>query len=174
MSAIRSRRVPLREASIRDLDTLVLHRRRMFADMGGYTEDQLDAADPVYRTWARTRLRRGELMAWIVETKGGPVASGALWLMRVQPRPGHPTGVTPYLMSMYTAPEHRGKGHARRIVRAAMAWTKREKLPRMTLHASKMGRPLYESLGWTRTWEMAWRPVKPRAPARARREAPRR
>lgn len=125
--------------------------------MGGFTKRELDDADPVYRRWLRPRLARGEFIGWVSMHRGAPVASGGIWLMRIQPRPLHPTGLTPYLVSMYVEPEHRGRGHARRIVRAAMAWTRAKRLPRMTLHASRMGRPLYTRLGWVRTWEMAWR-----------------
>ena len=155
---MRSRRVTtLRLATTADVPLLEQHRRRMWEDMGGFTSQQLDEADPVYRRWLRPRLASGKLLAWIVEERGVAVASGALWLMRIHPRPTHPSGVTPYLLSMYTDPAHRGRGHARRIVRAATAWTKKNGYPRMTLHASEAGRPLYESLGWTRTWEMAFR-----------------
>lgn len=161
----------LRLATTDDLGTLVLHRRRMWEDIGGFAKRELDQADVAYRRWMRSRMRSGSFVAWIVEERGEPVASGAVWVQRIQPRPLHPTGATPYLLSMYTAPEHRGKGHARRIVQAATRWSKAEGHPRMTLHASEMGRPLYESLGWTRTWEMQLK-LMPQGRARARREAP--
>lgn len=144
----------LRIAKLADIPLLVRHRRKMWEDMGGYSKADLDAADPVYARWARPRLASGTLQAWIVEEKSEAIASGALWVMRIHPRPGAPTGLTPYLLSMYTAPEHRGKGHARRIVGAATAWARKEGYPRMTLHASDMGRVLYESLGWVATNEM--------------------
>lgn len=128
--------------------------------MGGYSEKELDAADPVYRRWIRLRLLSGEAVAWVSEARDGtPAASGVLWVQRVQPRPRWPSGATPYLMSMYTEPAHRGQGHAKRIVRAATAWTKEQGFPRATLHASEMGRPIYEALGWVRTWEMKWEPA---------------
>lgn len=144
----------LRRATVDDLPTLIAHRRGMWEDMGGHTTEELDAHDRDYRHWARVRLRRGELLGWIVEEKGAPVASGCVWVMRIHPRPGALTGETPYLLSMYTAPAARGRGHAKRIVKAAMAWAKKEGYPRMTLHASTMGRRLYESLGWEPTSEM--------------------
>lgn len=145
----------------------------MWEDMGGFSSEELDEADPVYARWARARLASGKLCAWIVEERGVPVASGAVWVMRIHPRPGAPTGLTPYLMSMYTLPEHRGKGHAQRIVRAAMKWSRDNGFARMTLHASEMGRPVYEKLGWERTYEMK-RTFTPRAPRRSPCEAPRR
>lgn len=57
---------------------------------------------------------------------------------------------------MFTAREHRGKGIAQRIVQAAVKQAKRGGYPRVTLHASEMGRPIYDKLGWERTWEMKY------------------
>lgn len=147
--------MPLRQATLADLDLLVRHRRAMWADMDvTYTREDLDAADPVYRAWAARRLRTGRFVGFIVEERGRPVASGCVWVKRVHPRPAAATLDEAYLLSMYTEPAHRGKGHAERIVRAALAWARERGLPRMTLHASDMGRPLYEKLGFERRWEM--------------------
>ena len=65
----------------------------MWEDMGGSSAEQLDAADLVYRRWLRPRLASGKLLAWVVEERGVAVASGALWPMRIHPRPAHPTGM---------------------------------------------------------------------------------
>ena len=126
----------------------------MWEDIGDRTPEELDAADPVYRRWARARLRSGRLAAWIAESGGVPVASGCVWVMRVQPRPGWPSGETPYRLSMFTDPAHRGEGLAERIVREAISWSRQNGYARLVLHASEMGRPIYERLGFTRTWEM--------------------
>jgi GNAT superfamily N-acetyltransferase len=144
----------LRRATLRDLDLLVRHRRGMWADIGGYKKRELDAADPVYRRWARARLRSGALVGWVVEVKGVAAASGCVWIQPAQPRPRVPEAVQPYLLSMYTEPEFRAQGYAKRIVKAAVSWVRAEGYPRFTLHASAMGRPMYEKLGWKRTWEM--------------------
>jgi GNAT superfamily N-acetyltransferase len=134
----------------------------MWEAIDDYSPEQLDRHDRTYRRWARQRLRTGRLVAWVVEDAGTPVASGAVWLQDMQPHPRPGLGPTPYLLSMFTEPRHRGKGAARRIVREAMLWARREGYARMTLHASDMGRSLYARLGWKRTWEMrvnlAWSP----------------
>ena len=126
----------------------------MWTDVGGFTKAELDAADPVYRRWARKLIRSGDLVGWVVEVRGRPVASGCVWVQPVQPRPRWPARRQPYLLSMYTEAEFRGRGLGKRIVSAATEWARGEGYPRFTLHASDMGRPLYEALGWERTWEM--------------------
>jgi len=144
----------IRLATARDLDALVRHRRGMWEDIGGYEAKRLDAHDRLYRRWAREKIRTRKFIAWVAERGGAVVASGAVWLQPTQPHPKVRLGPVPYLLSMYTEPEHRGNRLASRIVLAAMRWARREGYPRMTLHASDMGRNVYSRAGWKRTWEM--------------------
>lgn len=148
-------RAMLRPGEPKDVDLLVRHRRRMWEDIGGHEESALDAADTPYRAWLEARLRDGTLAAFITEELSvGAVASGCVWLQPVQPRPNYPGEAMPYLLSMYTEPAHRGRGHAEAIVRAAMAWARERGYPRMSLHASLQGRRIYERLGFATTGEM--------------------
>jgi GNAT superfamily N-acetyltransferase len=147
-------RARLAKATVGELDVLVLHRRRMWQDIGGRTVRQLDAADPVYRKWLRGRLKRGKCAAFVVDEGGEAVASGVLWIQEAQPRPGWRGTRQGYLLSMYTEPGSRGRGHATRIVRAAVRWARAQGVDRVTLHASPQGRRVYASAGFERTWEM--------------------
>jgi GNAT superfamily N-acetyltransferase len=147
-------RTTVRRATLEDLDLLVRHRRAMFEAIHDFSTRELDAADPVYRRWARSRIRSGNLAGFIVESAGRPLASGCVWLTEVQPRPGRDESVVAYLLSMFTEPDERGKGHATRIVKAAMAWARKRGVTTMTLHASKYGESIYRDLGFERTAEM--------------------
>lgn len=159
-------RVTIRPATLDDLGTLVRHRRGMFQDMHpDLRKRELDDADRAFRAWARRGMTAGEYRSFVAESGGRAVASGGLWLQPVQPRPGWTKGRLPYLMGMYTEQGWRGKGIARRIVQAAMAWSRAHGYPRITLHASEMGRPVYARLGFERTWEMR-RPLRPKAVSR--------
>jgi GNAT superfamily N-acetyltransferase len=148
------RKPNLRRATTRDLDVLVRHRRLMWIEIGGVDASDLDDADRTYRRWARVRLASGRLLGWIVERGGRAGASGCVWLQEVHPRPGYGGGIQPYLLSMYTEPDERGRGHAARIVDAAMRWSDARGYPRLALHASPAGRGIYERAGFKRTWEM--------------------
>jgi len=148
-------RYTIRPATEKDLDALVRHRRKMWEDIDGHSEDRLDAHDRLYRRWARQRLRSGRFFAWVAANARGEIAaSGAVWLQDTQPHPRIGLGPVPYLLSMYTEPAHRGHRLATRIVQEAMKWAKGEGFGRMTLHASIQGRNVYRRLGWERTWEM--------------------
>ncbi|HEV8593996.1 MAG TPA: GNAT family N-acetyltransferase [Thermoplasmata archaeon] len=160
----------VRRATLRDLGVLVRHRRGMWRDISKSTEAQFDAADPVWRRWARDRMRNGTLIAFVaVAPDGHAAASGCVWLRRNQPMPRLPDPTVPYLLSMYTEPADRGRGLATKIVEAALRWSRAKGFPIMILHASQYGRSLYEKLGFERTWEMRVGLVKPtRASSRGR------
>jgi len=115
---------------------------------------ELDAGERAYRRWARARLRSGRLMGFIVMSGDQPVASGCVWLMRIHPRPHRPNTIAAYLLSMYTEPGHRRKGHGARIVRAAIRWAKSQGIEVMLLHASRFGERIYLREGFRRTTEM--------------------
>lgn len=148
-------RFRVRPATRRDLDLLVRHRRGMWESMGERDRRALDEGDRVYRRWARQRLGSKRLIGFIAEdVKGHAIASGCIWLRPMQPRPGRPMRPVPYLLSMFTEPDSRGRGLATRIVQEAFRWCRDHAYPRLTLHASAQGRSLYRDLGFERTWEM--------------------
>lgn len=149
----------LREAAPIDIPVLVNHRRRMFEDMDAlrgkrHSAAGLDAMDALYTEQVRAHLTEGRLRAWVIECEGRVVASGAILYSEWLPRPNDMTRRLAYLHSVYTEPEHRRRGLARRIVLAAMDACRIEGLHRLVLHASDEGRSLYESLGFLPTNEM--------------------
>ncbi len=158
----------VRLATVRDMDVLVRHRRKMFEEISDATEAELDSVDRAYRRWARARMRSGQYVAFLVELPGGRIpASGALWLMPLPPRPWTRGERAPYLMSMYTEPEDRGRGYATMVVDAAIRWAKARRHKVVILHASDEGKGIYERAGFRHTSEMRLRFDRPR-PSRVR------
>ncbi len=151
-------RTRIRRATLDDMDLLVRHRRGMWEEILEASPAEMEAADRAYRRWARTRLKSGTLVGFVSETaRGEPVASGCVWLLPSQPRPKWAGTLAPYLMSMYTEREHRGRGHATRITREAIRWAKARGFGTMLLHASKYGEPIYDREGFARANEMRLR-----------------
>jgi GNAT superfamily N-acetyltransferase len=136
----------------------------MFEEMAIPTADELGVHDGSYRLWAKEMMKRRLLHGYIVETSDGkPAASGCVWLREMQPSPGHPHGMVPYVLSMYTRPEFRRKGLASMIIEEAMGWARKHGYYKIVLHASLTGRKVYSRLGWKRTWEMEFRYDSPAA-----------
>ena len=152
----------IRRATLRDVDILVEQRHNMWKEIRRVTPKQHRETDAVYRKWVTTMIRKRKLVAFLGVTKEGKaVAGGCVWVREVQPSPWSNRPTTPYLLSMYTDPSFRGEGLATRIVKEAIKWCKVEGFHSMSLHASDMGRGLYEKLGFEQTREMRLR-FKPR------------
>ncbi len=128
----------------------------MWRELRRFRPADLDRHDIDYRAWVRRQMATGKFLAFVVDDGSGrPVASGALWLMPSQPRPGPlGRGEVPYVLSMFTDRRHRGLGVASRIVQEMIAWARARRYGRLVLHASRFGRPVYERLGFENGSEM--------------------
>ncbi len=128
----------------------------MFSDIGRRTEREIAVHDRVYRAWARRQMRGRRFFAFLVEDpEGRPVGSGAIWLQPQQPRPGRLATLRwPYVMSMYTEPGARGRRVASRLVAEMVEWATEHGYPRIFLHASNLGRPIYARAGFENGNEM--------------------
>jgi GNAT superfamily N-acetyltransferase len=146
----------LRRTNAADLRTLVAHRRRMWRELRDYSPRELDRHDVAYGRWVRREAAARTFLGFVVEDSAGrAVASGAVWLMPSQPRPGPlGRGRVPYILSMFTEPRARGRGLASWIVREMIRWARSHRYGRVVLHASRFGRPVYERLGFGAGSEM--------------------
>jgi GNAT superfamily N-acetyltransferase len=61
------------------------------------------------------------------------------------------------ILNVYTEPEWRRQGMARKLMLAMIEWCRPQGFPYVDLHASQDGRSLYEQLGFTPTSEMRLR-----------------
>lgn len=145
----------IRQATLADAAVLTSHRRGMFRDMGYSDQAALDAMARRFLPWLEQKMRVNEYLAWLVITETGEVAAGAgLWLMDWPP---HMLGSGPWrgnILNVYTEPEFRKRGLARRLTVAAMDWCRENGVDCVILHASDQGRGIYESLGFEPTNEM--------------------
>lgn len=155
-----------------DLPALVAHRDAMWVEMGRLRPGEPDPTSAAYRKWLADRMQAGVLHGFVAEEGGEVLASGCVWIQDVQPRPGHPLTMWGYILSVYTVPAARRRGLARAIVTACMERARAAGCTRTTLHASVIGRRLYEQLGFEPTDEM-WADLRPpgRRPQRRRRPA---
>ena len=145
----------IRRATMEDARTLVAHRRGMFRDMGYSDDAALDAMAERFLPWLEARMASGEYLAWLAIAADGRVAAGAgLWLMDWPPHMVGSSARRGNILNVYTEPEFRKQGLARRVTVAAMDWCRENGVDYVILHASDQGRALYESLGFEATNEM--------------------
>jgi GNAT superfamily N-acetyltransferase len=138
---------------------LVSHRRKMFEDMAAlngepYGRAGLDAMDAAYAVQLSYEIPAGSTRVWVIEEAAHIAASGALKFIDWLPRPDGLCRGLVYVHSVYTEPAFRGMGLARRILNAMIEYCRDNGWPRVSLHASEMGRGLYDDLGFKPTNEM--------------------
>lgn len=144
----------IRPAGQDDLEVLLLHRMSMFRAMGPSDEALFDEVTRNNRAYLAHALPAGEYLAWIVEAGGQPAGSGAYILLAYPPSMRNPSGQVGYILSIYTHPDWRRQGVARMVMDAILQDLRRKHIPLASLHASDMGRPLYEQLGFHPVNEM--------------------
>jgi GNAT superfamily N-acetyltransferase len=145
----------MRRATVADAAIIAHHRVEMFRDMGMLADDEADALRAASCTYLLTALADDKYSGWVVEAQRGVIAGGGVVVRRLLPRPGSPHGdEEACVLNVYTEPEHRRRGLARRLMQEILAWCRGRAITRIALHASDAGRPLYESLGFMQTNEM--------------------
>lgn len=145
----------LRPVSQDDLELICLQRRRMFED-AGRADDVLAPMTGAFRDWLRPRLGTGAYFGWIAALNDQqPVGGIGMMVIDWPPHPSHPLqSARGYILNLFVAPEHRGRGVANALMDRARQEAQSRGLDYMVLHATEMGRPVYEKLGWRQTPEM--------------------
>jgi len=147
--------ITIRPAAFADLQHILRHRRTMFRDMGSGTEAELDAMVVTAEAFLRQAMPAGTYRGWLAETKDGRIAAGAG--VTIVPWPGAPRDPAlrrGWVQNVYTEPEFRRRGLARRLMEVLVEWCRAEGFHTVSLHASREGRGLYESMGFRVTNEM--------------------
>lgn len=148
--------ITIRLATVADAPIIVHHRHAMFADMGAGDPAGLDVMDTTFAPYVTRALGDGGYRGWLAQTDDGRVVAGGGLIVHEWPagprNPADPRRA--YVLNVYTAPEYRGRGLARRIMQVIIDWCRAEGFAAIWLHASDFGRPLYQSMGFEPTNEM--------------------
>jgi GNAT superfamily N-acetyltransferase len=145
----------IRQATLDDLPILSAHRRQMFIDMDQEGSADLTIHDAGYADWLKRKLPAGEYVGWLAENEAGEVVAGAgIWIMDWPPHPLDQTARRCTVMNVYTRPDARRQGLARRLMGVLLAWCKENGVRLVLLHPSDEGKALYESLGFEYSGDM--------------------
>jgi len=146
--------ITIREASLADIPEILRQRCAMYEDMGAKDPDALNAMAKVSADYLERAMADGSFRAWLACDGDRVVAGGAVI---ITPWLAHPYDLEcrrATILNVYTNPEYRRRGLARKIMQTIIDWCKAEEFARVTLHASEDGRHLYESLGFESSNEM--------------------
>jgi len=148
----------LREATPRDVPSILRLRRLMFEDMGYREPAALEAMARGSEPFIARGLADGSFRAWVFDDASGRVVAGgavvvAQWLGH--PREPQPRRAT--ILNLCTDRGWRRRGLARQLMTAMIHWCRSEGFASVSLHASEDGRALYGGLGFEATNELSLR-----------------
>jgi GNAT superfamily N-acetyltransferase len=146
--------IKVRQATLADLADLVRLRRLMFESMG-FAPEQLAPADEAVADYFTQAIPAGQFYGWLALTdEGVAVGSGGVVVDQHPPGPNNLSGRVGYIMNLSTVPAYRRQGIARRIMQTMLAWLTGQDIQLAALHATDVGRPLYQELGFQPSNEM--------------------
>jgi GNAT superfamily N-acetyltransferase len=151
----RSEGYVIRRVEARDAGIVALHRALMFQEMELVAPHEFEPMRKASEDWLAGLLAAGQYAGWLVEFENTVAAGGGILIREMGPVPGcYRSSRWAHIVNVYTAAEHRRRGLARMLMGIILDWCAANGFRHVTLTASAAGRPLYESLGFIRTWDM--------------------
>ena len=141
-----------------DLELVCRHREEMFraSNAPGRTEDVLKAMSAAFRIWLQPHLKDRSYFGFVVEDAGEPAAGIGLMVIDWPPHPSHPReDKRGYVLNLFVESSYRQRGLGNMLMELGEAEFRRRGVSYGVLHATRMGKPLYERTGWVGTSEMA-------------------
>ena len=146
--------VTIRAAAIDELPVVASFWMAMFEEAGLYRDADFALGwRDRYQRYFSQRIATGEARLFvavdgdrIIGTAGAVLADGYPTIVH-----GLRFG---YIFGVRVEPEFRGRGVATQLTRETIQYLRAMNCDRIRLHASKMGRPIYERLGFVATNEM--------------------
>lgn len=138
-----------RKAGPEDLELLVRTRievLRAANGLDGFVD--MSEVEERSRAYYREALESGEHVAYLVFDGGELAGAGGISFYRLLPTCHNPTGENGYIMNMYTRPAFRRRGVAYQTLDLLVSAARERGVSRITLEATRMGRPLYEKYGF--------------------------
>ena len=144
-------RLRYHKAALEDLDLLVRTRVQVLLAANQLPEGtDMAAVETASQDYYRTALADGSHTAWLVFDGNTWVGAGGVSFYRVMPTYHNPSGRKAYLMNIYTRPDYRRQGIARHMVDLLVGEARERGVTAISLEATAMGMPLYESYGFVR------------------------
>ncbi len=154
----------LRRATLADAPALGALRALMRAEAASHAADVIGSFEHSCTAYFTHELSRAEplLRAWVACAGECVVATAVLMILPTLPRLGSKGVLDGRVRDVYVRPTHRRRGIARALMALVLDEARVLGIDRLSLGASAMGRPLYESLDFvTKRDEMIYEPAGP-------------
>ncbi|MEO7002161.1 MAG: GNAT family N-acetyltransferase [Ktedonobacterales bacterium] len=141
--------ITYRMATVEDAETLAALRWEM--EVERHDASHVDQATflATSRATLQPELAAGRYVAFLAEADGQVVACAILVSWPMLPSMQRVQRARGFVSSVYSQPAYRHQGVSRQLMQSLIAYAQQHGVHRLILWASEMGRPLYESLGFT-------------------------
>jgi GNAT superfamily N-acetyltransferase len=146
--------ITIRPAMPADIPELLRQRRGMYEDMGYTDQAAISAMLSTSENYLREAMPAASFRAWLAIYQAQTVAGGGLIINPWLSHPYDQQCRQATILNVYTDPKFRRQGIARLLMHTIIEWCRKDGLAQVSLHASKDGRPLYQSFGFEPTTEM--------------------
>ena len=143
--------VEIRIATKDDIELLMSSRLEMLKVVNNLPADY-EYSEEIVRE-SHDYFLNGDHITVLAIDDGKVIGCASMSFMWIMPTFSHPTGRRAHLMNVYTRSEYRRQGIARKMVKMLIDETWKRGATEISLDATTMGRPLYESLGFTNSTE---------------------
>lgn len=135
----------IRKATVNDAKLLSEVRKLQLIDEGIDPNCDIDSQlSAFFKKW----LESEDFIQLIAEEDGKLLSTAAVIYYDLPPSFTNKIGVRGYVTNVYTAPEHRRKGLSKMLLTKLLDDARSRGIKKLWLGASKLGRPLYEKLGF--------------------------
>lgn len=138
--------IEYRIATDKDIELMMQSRLEMLRVVNNLSDDYEYSKDIVNNS--REYFLNGDQTTVLVLDGDKVIGCASMSYITIMPTFSHPSGKRAHLMNVYTNPSYRRQGIARKMVNMLIddAWSKGA--TEISLDATKLGRPLYESMGF--------------------------
>ena len=141
----------IRIATKDDIELMMSSRLEMLKVVNNLPQDYQYSYEIVKES--REYFLNGDQTTVLAIDDGEVVGCASMSYMWIMPTFSHPTGKRAHLMNVYTRSSYRRQGIARTMCEMLIADAWNRGATEISLDATTMGRPLYESLGFTASSE---------------------
>lgn len=136
------------KATTKDISELTdLRIAYLQEDLGAITEDDLQKLQASLPGYFEKHLNQ-DLMVYIAREEGAIVSCAFLLIVEKPMSPSFITGKTGVVLNVYTKPEHRRKGYAKKLMTKMLEDAAACDVSVVELKATEEGYPLYKSIGF--------------------------
>ena len=135
-----------RKTTKADMKILMKLGLEMFREVNGLSGEYEYDENFIFES--RRYFESGEQTTVIASDGEALVGCASLSYTWIMPTFSHPTGNRAHLMNVYTRADYRRRGISKKMVEILIDEAKENGVTEISLDATEMGRPLYESLGF--------------------------